>query len=97
MTTIFTFIRGLSVWASIGSVVVALVLGYGAFKAWEYSKFREGVQHERAATEKANEAVIEKGNANASTRRKCVDAYGVDAWDVTDGLCHPERGAGPGQ
>lgn len=97
MTSIFTFIRGLSVWASIGSVVVALALGYGVFKAWEYKNFREGVQHERSATEKVNETVIKKGNSNAATRRECVDAYGVDAWDVTDGMCYPERGAGPGQ
>lgn len=61
--------------------------GLGAFKAWEYKNYREGVQAEREATENANKERLGNADEFSRNRKACVDAFGVDAWNVVSGMC----------
>jgi threonine/homoserine/homoserine lactone efflux protein len=80
--------RGASLLIQIASVAGALLLLWGGVKAWEYKNYREGVQAEREATENANKERLGNAEEFSRNRKACVDAFGVDAWDVTRGVCN---------
>ena len=80
--------RGLTLLARVGVVVATVAAVFGVYKLWELKNFNEGRAKERAVIERQNQEAIGEANKNSTVRATCVDAFGVDAWDVTRGMCN---------
>ncbi len=83
-----TLFKGLSLLAQVGVVVGAIAAVFAVYKLWELKNYNEGRARERAVIERQNQEAIGDAQKNSSVRATCVDAFGVDAWDVTRGVCN---------
>jgi hypothetical protein len=83
------FIRALPILTRVIAFAGAVLFMLGAYKAWEWKQEREGAKRQQEIINAKDRKAIDNAGKQKLIRKDCVDAFGVDAWNVTDGVCKP--------
>ena len=82
----WALIRGLSIWAQLGSIAVVLVLVWGSYKLWEHRIYRQGYDAAIADIVAQNKEANDAADQLRARMRDCRATPGM-RWSQTAREC----------